>query len=95
MVDVQETLLEAYPAPDGVRSTVVLANLLRPLLLELARKMPSPPAHLLAGGLLKDEVDEIANAFEQGLGLCERSRRDSGEWAAVWLSRRESGGPRR
>jgi ribosomal protein L11 methyltransferase len=68
--------------------TVVLANLLRPLLLELAATLPTAPApaHLLAGGLLTAEVDEVAGAFAARLGLCERERRESGEWAAVWLS---------
>jgi ribosomal protein L11 methyltransferase len=65
---------------------VVLANLLRPLLLELADTMPRAPAHLLAGGLLTEEVDEIAHAFDQRLGMRERERRASGEWAAVWLT---------
>jgi ribosomal protein L11 methyltransferase len=66
---------------------VMLANLLRPLLLELAGTMPSAPAHLLAGGLLRDEVDEVVHAFASRLGLQERERRAEGEWAAVWLSR--------
>jgi ribosomal protein L11 methyltransferase len=74
----------APPGPAG--STVVVANLLRPLLLELARTMPVAPAHLLAGGLLKEEVDEIADTFGERLGLRERERRESGEWAAVWLT---------
>jgi hypothetical protein len=65
---------------------VVLANLLRPLLLELADTMPHAPAHLLAGGLLAEEVDEVAGAFVQRLGMRERERRASGEWAAVWLT---------
>jgi len=65
---------------------VMLANLLRPLLLELAQTMPAAPAHLLASGLLVEEVDEIVDAFSGRLGLSERERRTSGEWAAVWLS---------
>jgi ribosomal protein L11 methyltransferase len=65
---------------------VVLANLLRPLLLELASTMPAAPPHLLASGLLTAEVDEIVDAFEASLGLRERERRASGEWAAVWLA---------
>jgi ribosomal protein L11 methyltransferase len=65
---------------------VMLANLLRPLLLELARTMPVAPAHLLASGLLIEEVDEIVEAFSGRLGLRERERRASGEWAAVWLA---------
>ncbi len=48
--------------------------------------MPVAPAHLLAGGLLKEEVDEIADTFGERLGLRERERRESGEWAAVWLT---------
>jgi ribosomal protein L11 methyltransferase len=65
---------------------VILANLLRPLLVDLARALPSAPAHLLASGLLVHEVDEIVQAFATGGGLRERERRQSGEWAAVWLS---------
>jgi ribosomal protein L11 methyltransferase len=76
--------MDAAQAPAG--SMVVVANLLRPLLLELARTMPSPPAHLLAGGLLNEEVDEIAGAFGDRFGLHTREERRSGEWAAVWLA---------
>ena len=76
--------LDRETGPEG--SLVVVANLLRPLLLDLAREMPSPPAHLLAGGLLKEQVDEVTQAFSERLGLRERERRESGEWAAVWLT---------
>jgi ribosomal protein L11 methyltransferase len=65
---------------------VVVANLLRPLLLDLARGMPRAPAHLLAGGLLREQVDEVVQAFA-GLGMHERERRERGEWAVVWLAR--------
>jgi ribosomal protein L11 methyltransferase len=67
------------------RPLVVVANLLRPLLMELASTMRSAPAHLLAGGLLAREVDEVVEAFGRRLKLHERERRESGEWAAVWL----------
>ena len=67
-------------------SPVVLANLLRPLLLELAVSMAAPPADLIAGGLLRAEVDEVVRAFGDRCGLRERERRAGGEWAAVWLS---------
>jgi len=65
---------------------VVLANLLRPLLLELASSLPEAPAHLIVGGLLRDEVDEIVHAFAECHALRERERRSSGEWAAAWLT---------
>jgi len=64
---------------------VVLANLLRPLLLDLARTIASPPAQLLASGLLVEQVDEVVEAFGERLGMRERRRVQSGEWVAVWL----------
>jgi ribosomal protein L11 methyltransferase len=67
-------------------SVVVLANLLRPLLLELAGSMARAPHHLVAGGLLREEVDEIASVFADRLQLQERQRRVCGEWAAVWFT---------
>ena len=69
----------------GARVPVVLANLLGPLQLDLASAIERPPQHLVAGGLLREEVDEVAQAFAQSAGLRERERRHSGEWAAVWL----------
>jgi ribosomal protein L11 methyltransferase len=65
---------------------VVLANLLLPLLLELAQTMAAPPAQLIASGLLREQADEAAGAFAARLGLGERLRLQRGEWAAVWLS---------
>jgi ribosomal protein L11 methyltransferase len=74
--------------------TVVLANLLRPLLLELAGTMavlaaPTAPQELelIASGLLREQADEVAEAFAKRLGLRERARRERGEWAALWLTR--------
>jgi ribosomal protein L11 methyltransferase len=72
--------------PGSPQTPVVLANLLRPLLLELAATLPEAPAHLIAGGLLAGEVDEVADAFAGRLGLSVRERRERGEWAAMWLS---------
>lgn len=69
----------------ATREMIVVANLLRPLLLELAHTLSVAPAHLLAGGLLIAEVDEVACAFSEQLGLVERKRCERGEWAAVWL----------
>jgi ribosomal protein L11 methyltransferase len=67
------------------RETVVMANLLLPLLLELSRTMKHAPEHLIASGLLRAQVDEVVEAFGARLGLRERARRESGEWAATWL----------
>jgi ribosomal protein L11 methyltransferase len=78
--------LDPDTADGPAQSPVVVANLLCPLLLDLAREMPRAPAHLLAGGLLTEQVDEVVRAFGEHLGLRERERRERGEWAVVWLA---------
>jgi ribosomal protein L11 methyltransferase len=70
-------------APAG--AIVLLANLLRPLLLELADTIADPPAHLIASGLLVEQVDEVVHVFAARHGFRERMRSAEGEWAAVWL----------
>lgn len=73
---------EAPPA-----APTMAANLLRPLLLDLARVLPDPsPERLLAGGLLAAEAEDVAGAFA-ARGLAERARRRRGEWAALALGR--------
>jgi ribosomal protein L11 methyltransferase len=80
---------ESLPWPaeesESPRETVVMANLLLPLLLELSRTIGRAPEHLIASGLLRGQVDEVVDAFGTRLGLHERARRESGEWAATWL----------
>ena len=66
--------------------TVVLANLLRPLLLELADTMGAPPRQLIASGLLREQAGEVADSFARRLGLREQARRERGEWAALLLT---------
>jgi hypothetical protein len=62
-----------------------MANLLLPLLLELSRTIGHAPGHLIASGLLRGQVGEVVDAFSARLGLRERARRESGDWAAAWL----------
>lgn len=78
--------LRSQHLPEG--HPVVLANLLRPLLLDLVHAFPRPPVHLIASGLLREEADGIAAVYADRLGLRERERRERGEWAALWLTRR-------
>jgi ribosomal protein L11 methyltransferase len=75
--------LRRVPAP---YAPTVTANLVRPLLLEVATHLERPPERLIASGLLHDEVDGIVAAFARH-GLREASRRHSAEWAAVLLTR--------
>ena len=85
-VDLRTESLPGLAAMAGQRQrALLLANLLRPLLLDLAGSLPVAPAHLLAGGLLAGEVDEIVGVYGERWGMRERERRQSGDWAAVWL----------
>lgn len=76
---------ERLPPIGGVAAPTVLANLLKPLLLELAQTIEHAPEDLIAGGLLAEQVNEVVGAFEERLKMHEHRRRVSGEWAAVWL----------
>lgn len=76
---------DPVPRPAGAGEGLLLANLLRPLLLELAGRLEWTPAHLIASGLLAHEADEVAGRLCERLSLLERERRHSGEWAALWL----------
>jgi ribosomal protein L11 methyltransferase len=80
--------IEGWRVGERVGGHLILANLVRPLLLDLAASLAGPPAHLIASGLLRGEADEVLAVFRDRLGLTERERRHSGEWAAVWLSDR-------
>jgi ribosomal protein L11 methyltransferase len=80
-------LIRGGPAPTA---PLVLANLLRPLLLCVARagfQDGAVPRTLIASGLLVHEADEIAAAFARH-GLVEADRRTSAEWAALLLRAR-------
>jgi ribosomal protein L11 methyltransferase len=79
-------LIRGGPIPTA---PLVLANLLRPLLLCVARAgftAGDAPHTLIASGLLTHEADEIAAAFARH-GLHETDRRTSAEWAALVLRR--------
>ncbi|CAB4862178.1 unannotated protein [freshwater metagenome] len=78
-------LLLDGPAP---AAPTVLANLVRPLLLAVARtgfREGLVPRTLIASGLLVHEADEVAAAFREAMGLQEERRLIGGEWAALQL----------
>ena len=65
---------------------VVLANLMRPLLLQLApRLLDRPPRAAIVSGLLDEEADEVAAAFVRGLPVRDRVSRRG--WTALLLER--------
>ncbi len=75
--------LRDAPAPFA---PTVVANLLRPLLLELA--FERVPHVAILSGLLAREADEAADHFFQVHGLVEERRLSAGDWAALRLVRR-------
>lgn len=73
--------LRATPLP---QADVVTANLLRPLLLEVADRLEHQPRALIASGLLEPEADEVAAAFHP---MREVQRVADRGWSALLLER--------
>jgi ribosomal protein L11 methyltransferase len=69
----------------GPWAPTVVANLVRPLLLEVAAGLERVPERLLVSGLETAEVDEVAAAFA-ARGLRAAARRDGDGWAALLLT---------
>jgi ribosomal protein L11 methyltransferase len=70
----------------GPPAATVTANLVRPLLLDVAAAMDAPPQRLIASGLETGEADEVAGAFAR-CGLRLEARRDGDGWSAILLVR--------
>jgi ribosomal protein L11 methyltransferase len=70
----------------GPPAPTVLANLVRPLLLQVAEGMQEVPERMIISGLERPEVDEVLLAFARR-NLVERARREGGGWAAIELIR--------
>jgi ribosomal protein L11 methyltransferase len=83
-VEVTRCDLRREPGP---WAPTVTANLVRPLLLEVAGLMTRPPERLVVSGLLHAEAAEVAAAFERH-GLHEIDRREGTEWSALLLQTR-------
>jgi ribosomal protein L11 methyltransferase len=70
----------------GSYAPTVLANLVRPLLLEVASNLQRVPERLIISGLEGDEPAEVVPAFARH-GLHEVARREGRGWAAIELTR--------
>jgi ribosomal protein L11 methyltransferase len=76
---------EAAPhAPTAV------ANLTAPILVAVAARLERAPDVLVASGMLRAEVEGVAEAFAQ-VGLEETERRSRGDWSALLLSHSVAG----
>ena len=79
------------PSDPEPGETLLLANLLRPLLLDLSRAIAHPPGAVIASGLLVAELDEISAELAGRHGLIERARRTEGDWGALLLGAHRPG----
>jgi ribosomal protein L11 methyltransferase len=70
----------------GPWAPTVTANLVRPLLLEVAARLERAPERLIASGLELGEADEVAAAFARH-GLQRVAQRDGDGWSAILLER--------
>ena len=70
----------------GPPAPTVLANLVRPLLLQVAEHLTELPERLIISGVETHEIDEVVGAFTR-IGLAERARREGNGWAAIELVR--------
>jgi ribosomal protein L11 methyltransferase len=70
----------------GPWAPTVTANLVGPLLLDVAARMERPPERFIASGLEVAEVDDVVAAFARR-ELALEARRDGDGWCAILLAR--------
>lgn len=80
-----DTLPLTGPELGDGRSPVLVCNLLKGLLLELAGALERVPRAVIASGLLTGEAGEVQEAFEGRLGMRTCRRAEAGGWEGVWL----------
>ncbi len=82
-IEVQRLDLRTARLP---QARTVAANLLAPLLLELAPRLAVPgPGRLIASGILDDEAERVAGAFADA-GLRTSARRSRDGWTALVIA---------
>jgi ribosomal protein L11 methyltransferase len=82
-LDVERVNLRKSAAP---AAPTIVANLVAPVLRDVARLMIVPPQALVISGLLMGEAEGVGREFARhGLAIAERL--DSGDWSALLLTR--------
>jgi ribosomal protein L11 methyltransferase len=88
-IELEVLEVDVREGPLPIAQTVV-ANLTAALLVECARQLRPDgdrPRTLVCSGMLEEQFDEVADAFEPS-GLLEAERRTEGDWGALLLRRR-------
>jgi ribosomal protein L11 methyltransferase len=78
-LDVRRVDLRTEPVPVA---TTVVANLLTPLLVRLARTLGQGAGRVIASGILAEEAERVTAAFGF-VGLSERARCQDGDWVTL------------
>ena len=82
-LDVEQANLRESPPP---HAPTIVANLVAPVLRDVANLITDPPRTLIISGLLTGEAEDVAQAFSPH-GLTTAERLDSGDWSALLLTR--------
>ncbi len=81
-LQVERANLREGPAP---HASTIVANLVAPVLRDVATLMTDPPKTMVISGLLTAEAQDVADGFAPH-GLKTAERLDSGDWSAILLS---------
>lgn len=89
--DAQIHILETIP-PALMKGQVdiLLANILRPILLQFAPQIKSclkPRSELILSGLIETDLDPVIRAYQEGGAKFEIKRYEKNEWRALWCRR--------
>ncbi len=82
---------ESIPAEiRGGKVDVLIANILRPILLQFAPEIKDclkPNGELVLSGLIESDLDQVIKAYQAGGQPFEVTRSEKNEWRALWLRR--------
>jgi ribosomal protein L11 methyltransferase len=74
----------------GGKVDVLIANILRPILLQFAGEIKDclkPQAELVLSGLIESDLDQVITEYQKGGSSFKVERLEKNEWRALWLRR--------
>ncbi len=74
----------------GGKVDVLIANILRPILLQFANEIKDclkPQAELVLSGLIETDLEQVINEYQKGGSSFKVERLEKNEWRALWLRR--------
>jgi ribosomal protein L11 methyltransferase len=74
----------------GGKVDILIANILRPILLQFAGEIKDclmPHAELVLSGLIESDLNQVINEYQKGGSSFKVERLEKNEWRALWLRR--------